>query len=275
MEKIKWTTKMLADLQTLEAIHDLTETYFNYLTSTILLTPLVIINGLSVIQTSGPSGQVIITSGNGIGANGEIIMVGTNQTANVLSGTATPPAQTPPPITSWDNGQSAIADRHDIVAINFTTYDDQSELTWFENNSVTPPTFYQTPVNKRTFDFYTIRVFHGTTPGVDPTIPTDYIPLARITITALDTAITTAKITQLTLPIAGTNTSLLDFLKHHKHKGQLVDGTDKVDYNDLLNTPSPPAVSVTNIADAIISNSDATTYADITAATKFFAYYAP
>ena len=298
MDKIKWTAAMLADLTTMQAIHNLTEEAINYVVGSVLLKPMTVIGGLKVVASSSPDSRVVVKAGNAIGPNGEIIAVASDQIANILSGIGSLP---PPPVASWGNGAGTpILGRNDIVAIKYATYDGLNEMTWFIDDTVSPPGKHPAPVDKRIYQYFIIGVFHGLDDGTytDPVVPPEYIQLARIKVTPVTTQINQSDITQITEPLTGASPSLLDFIKEHAHTGS--DGTVKIDYNDLLNLPTipiprhntlvdimanPNAVSdhdgryagsgwmgvakLKNLIDAIIANSNAIDESGITAASKF------
>jgi len=310
MDKIKWTEAMLADIDVMRAIHQLVDDYFVKTFSQLVFASRTVVKGLTIEATPTASGQVIVKQGSAIGNEDGIIVAEADQTANILSGSG---STLPPPVLSWGNGQAAHASniRKDIVGIKFADYEAQPEATWFIDDTSSPPVKFQQTVNKRTLDYFEIAVFHGPDDGssIDPIVPVDYISLARITVPAGVSTITNNDI-EVLFTALDIGQNILGLLQTHIHDN--IDGTQKIDYNDLLNLPTitPGALNHTDLldiigdptnvnghdvrydpryggtgwnqvatlrklAEAIISNSDALTESDIGVATKFHAYYAP
>lgn len=200
MDKVRFVDRERVNLTDLLAFFGLSEDFLEFFLTTVVGDGLVIYNGLTVEETSTPSGQVEITVGTGF-FNGTPLRVEAIQTANILDGTPSLPANRATAGT-WATGVAADATnpRNDIIMIRWEENGEESFVRFFIDDTVSPPTEAPSTINTRLNDFFDIIVVRGTPAAspVDPSTTTQeaagYTKLARVTVAALATTIVNADI---------------------------------------------------------------------------------
>jgi len=151
------------------------------------------IEGGTVIPHSPPSGVVLIEPGIFTRAGGKFYSMGSQATANILTGVDNPAGDV------WGTGQAANATnpRLDIIVVTFQEILGSPNLKNFINDTVDPPVSYTQTVSTRKTGAPLFSVLHGVPSATptEPAIPSGFMKIATVRVAAGATVINTGDIT--------------------------------------------------------------------------------